>query len=681
MPRSLLGTGASPQARSSGTSPQRYSPVDDYYSSSDSDVDESTPFARHGSGGRYQQQPDEDEALFPKVAPGADAWTTFRTRLRYYIPVLRWLPHYSMDGFGHDFVAGLTVACLIVPQSLSYATALARLEPIHGLYAAFIPGIIYAIFGTSRQLSVGPEALVSMLVGTTIAQHQGDSKDPMAGLAIGCLITLFVGLFTFLLGLLRLGFLDSVLSRALLRGFITAVAVVIIIEQSITLFGLKVIAGEAGIGEESSTVDKFIFICKHIADIHILTALVSISSIAFLLAASNYKKRSKVGFIQFVPEILLCVVIFTVLTAVCRWDKDGLSILGEMKAGRIQLPSIPRTPDGVSLRSLIGISVLISIIGFVETIVITKQYATKHNYSVSPNRELVAMGVANIFGGLFQAIPAFGSMARSKINDKAGARTQLAGLITALFVLVAILFLLPFFYYLPKAVLASIICVAALSLLSEFPHEFKLMWKIQAWSDLSLLLLTFIATITVSVEVGTMIAIALSFLLVIKTSTYPRITIMGRLRGTRDKFRPIKDYPGIAEHIDGVLVVKVEESLYFANTGQLKDRLHRLEVFGDMSVHPSEEARLNPVSHVIFDVENMPSLDASAVQILLEIVDAYHARNISVYFVKLRDDSRELFIKSGLMAKAGGSSHFFRRVGEAMNSVEAQPNPQRSNAV
>ncbi|KAG0059374.1 hypothetical protein BGZ89_000464 [Linnemannia elongata] len=514
-----------------------------------------------------------------------------------------------------------------------------------------------------------------MLVGSAIAQQQHaiGSSDPKTALAIGCIITLFVGLFTFFLGFVRLGFLDSVLSRALLRGFITAVAVVVIIEQSITLFGLRELAEHFGIGEQSSTVEKVAFIFENFGDIHILTTIVSFSSIAFLLSFGSLKKRlTKVPFLAFIPEILLCVILYTVLTGIFRWDKDGLAILAPADAGGIQLPSIPSAPEGVPVRSLFGTAVLISIIGFVESIVITKQYATKHNYSVSPNRELVAMGVANIFGGLFQAIPAFGSLSRSKINDKAGARTQLAGFITALIVLLSIFFLLPYFYYLPKAVLAGIICVAALSLLSETPHDVKFMWQIQAWFDLGLLLLTFFATITVSVEAGTLIAIALSFLLVIKTSTYPRITIMGRMPGAKGKFRPIKDYPGIAEHIDGVLIVKVEEGLYFANTGQLKDRLHRLEVFGDMSVHPSEEARLSPVDHVIFDVENMPSLDASAAQILLEIVDAYHARDIKVYFVKLRENSRELFEKSGLLERAGGERHFFRRTADAMDHIERE---------
>ncbi|KAF9202806.1 hypothetical protein BGZ49_007072 [Haplosporangium sp. Z 27] len=653
-----------------GQASHRYSPVN--VDSSDSDGDDvHTPFVRRG---RVYGQPEEDEEILA-VSPGAGMWTTFKTRLRYYVPVTRWLPHYSMDGFGHDFIAGLTVSCLIIPQSLSYATALAHLDPIHGLYASFVPGVLYAIFGTSRQLSVGPEALVSMLVGTAISQqqHASGNTDPKTALAISCFITLFVGLFTFFLGFVRLGFLDSVLSRALLRGFVTAVAVVVIIEQSISLFGLKALAEEFGIGEQSSTVEKLLFIIEHFNRIHILTTVVSFSSIIFLLSFGSLKKRlTKLSFLQFIPEILLCVILYTVLTALFRWDKDGLEILGANKAEGFLLPSIPAVPEGVSIRALFGTSVLISIIGFVESIVISKQYATKHNYSVSPNRELVAMGAANIFGGLFQAIPAFGSLSRSKINDKAGARTQLAGLITALFVLLAIFFLLPYFFYLPKAVLAGVICVAALSLLSEAPHDLKFMWQIQAWSDLGLLLLTFITTISISIEAGTLIAIGLSFLLVIKTSTYPRITIMGRMPGTRGKFRPIKDYPGIAEHIDGVLIIKVEEALYFANTGQIKDRLHRLEVFGDMSVHPSEEARLNPISHVIFDVENMPSLDASAAQILLEIVEAYHARDIQVYFVKLRENSRELFIKSEILERSGGEAHLFRRTADAMDFIERE---------
>ncbi|KAG0005010.1 hypothetical protein BGZ65_012170 [Modicella reniformis] len=479
-----------------------------------------------------------------------------------------------MDGFGHDLMAGLTVACLIVPQSLSYATALAHLDPVHGLYSAFVPGVLYAIFGTSRQLSVGPEALVSMLVGTAIAQQSGGNTDPKAALAIGCFITLFVGLITFFLGFVRLGFLDSVLSRALLRGFITAVAAVVIIEQSITLFGLRDLAEEIGIGEQSSTVEKMVFIVHNMEHVHYLTTIVSFSSITFLLTFGSVKKRlTKMPWLQFIPEILLCVILYTILTSIFRWDKDGLAILGPTKAAGVPFPSIPATPEGVSLRALFGTSALISVIGFVESIVITKQYATKYNYSASPNRELVALSVANIVGGFFQAIPAFGSMARSKINDKAGARTQLAGLITALIVLLAIFFLLPYFFYLPKAVLAGIICVAALSLLSEAPHDLKFIWQIQAWFDLGLLSLTFVTTMVVSVEAGTLIAIALSFF---------------------------------------------------------------------------------------------------AAQILREIVEAYHARNIKVYFVKLRENSRELFVKSELLDRAGGESHLFRRTADAMDYIERE---------
>jgi MFS superfamily sulfate permease-like transporter len=154
---------------------------------------------------------------------------------------------------------------------------------------------------------------------------------------------------------------------------------------------------------------------------------------------------------------------------------------------------------------------------------------------------------------------------------------------------------------------------------------------------------------------------------VVKHSTYPRITLLGRI-GDTDKFKPIKDFPGQAEHIEGLLVVRIAEPLYFANTGQLKDRLRRLEEFGDMDVHPSESARMSPIDNVIFDIETMEDIDASAVQILLEIIEAYHNRGVNVFFVKLRENQKKLFERAGIIDKVG-DDHFFKRIPDALEYI------------
>ncbi|KAH8550469.1 sulfate transporter family-domain-containing protein [Umbelopsis sp. PMI_123] len=612
-------------------------------------------------------------SIRPRDEAPKDFWTTFRTRAKYYFPVLQWMPTYSFNLFTGDLLAGLTLSCLMIPQALSYATALCKLEAVHGLYAIAFPAITYALFGMSRQLSMGPEASLSMLVGSAIAaqQHLEEDDDPMkSALAISCLLTLFVGIFTFLLGIFRLGFLDSLMSRALLRGFITAVAIVVMVQQSITLLGLVELSEDWGISEASSTIDRLVFLAENITQIHVLTATVSAVACLVLFGARVIKaKFPSIRWLQLLPEVLLVVVASIILTGIWRWDLQGLQVLGDIKASGIPLPSIPDIPHRKHFKDVALTAGLISMIGFVESIVISKTFSSKHNYTVSANRELVAMGAANIMGGLFQGIPAFGSVARSKINDRAGARTQMAGLITGIIALLAILFLLPYLYYLPKAVLSSVIFIAVLYILFEAPEDIQFMLKIGAWRDITLFCLTFLATVVISLEFGTLLAVALSLLLTVKETSYPRITIMGRVKGTHNKFRPIKDGPDFIEHIEDVLIVRIEEPLFFANTGQLKDRLRRLEVFGDMSIHPSESPRLRDRSFIIFDVSNMPEIDASAVQILYEIVASYRNRAVEVYFVKLRDNALELFIRSGLLEFVG-RDHTFKKVSEAIAAVE-----------
>ncbi|CAG8441563.1 13523_t:CDS:2 [Ambispora gerdemannii] len=599
-----------------------------------------------------------------------DNWTIFKTRAKYYIPVLSWLPSYSLNTFWNDFLAGLTVTAILLPAGLSYSV-LAKVPPVHGLYSIVIPGVVYSFLGTSRQLSIGPEALVAMLVGSSVASQQKyiPNDDTVAPVMLASLVTMFVGILTLLLGLIRLGFLDSILSRPLLRGFITAVAFVIIIEQLIAMLGLTETAYLNGITHATSTYDKLIFIIQNLEEMHRLTALVSLGSLIFLLASRLFKSKASSQYpsAQFVPEILICVVIFTIMCKYFDWESGKLAILGGIKGSGFPKFSIPKMPTVPQFKDCFESAVLISIVGFVESIVVTKTYATKHNYAVSPNRELVALGAANLIGSCFQCFVAYGGMARSKINDRAGAKTQFSGLVTALFVLFCLFFLLPCFYYLPQAVLGAIVCVAALSLLSETPHDLKFMYEIKAWNDMALLMLTFFVTIFVSIEYGTLISIALSLVLVVKHSTYPRITILGRV-GRSNRFKRIKNFPHQAAHIEGVLVVKIEEPLYFANTGQLKDRLRRLEEFGDMSVHPSEEARMSPVKNVIFDIETMEDLDASAAFILFEIIEAYQRRNVNVFFVKLHENQRKLFERANLIEKVR-EDHFFWRIADALEYI------------
>lgn len=593
----------------------------------------------------------------PSPKSNLPQWKVKVDWLRYYVPVTRWLPHYSWSLFIGDAIAGLTVACLLIPGSMSYAANLAHIEPVHGLYAAAIPGITYFLLGTCKQLSVGGEAALSLLVGKTIAAQahyaQGSIEYEQEAVIVCSIITALVGVFLFVFGLARLGFLDSILSKALLRGFITAVAGVILIEQLLPMLGLSAL--EARYGDiDDTAVDKLVFVLSNLKNTHVLTATLSISAVAILLIVKNIKKRlvKRYPVVQFIPEILIVVVGYTILTDVLNLDERGVSILGAVKSGHLEF-RVPFTIGWSHVRDSIPTAITISVIGYVESIVAAKENSSRFNYSISPNRELVALGAANLVGSFFQTLPAFGAITRSKLNANFGARTQMAGLMTSLFVLISIFFLLPSFYYLPRCILASIIMVVAFGLLAELPADFKFMVRIGAWRDLALAFVTFLLTVFESVSVGTFVMVGLSLLLVVHQSATPRIQILGRIVGTNEFANIGDDEDGCLETYHGVFIVRVREPLTFANTGHLKERLRKLELYGPGKAHPSAPARNEEAHVVIFDMTDVESIDASAVQILGEITKLYKDRDVDCYFCQVRPEQRDLFEKAGILDTIG----------------------------
>ncbi|KIJ65942.1 hypothetical protein HYDPIDRAFT_110053 [Hydnomerulius pinastri MD-312] len=597
----------------------------------------------------------------------------FARRVQYYVPSTAWIPAYSFSLLGGDVLAGVSLAAMLIPQSVSYGTSLAKIGPTAGLFAASIPPIMYSLLGTSRQLNVAAEAALSLLVGQSVTEFRHtypDAPPTQLGIAVATAIGVQVGLFASILGFLRLGFLDVVLSRALLRGFVTAVALVITVEQLIPMFGLVTLENQL---QPESSLDKMLFLVEYVwTHSHKLTTLVSFGVLLSLIVFRTFKGCFKnTWWIYRLPEVLIVVVLSTVISKEFRWDQDGVEILGAVPITTgstfFKFPLGKHTYP--LLRGTTSTAILITIIGFLDSIVAAKQNGDRFGYSISPNRELVALGAANLAGSFVPGtLPAFGSIVRSRINGDVGARSQMASLVCAGIILLATFFLLPTLYFLPKCALAAIICLFVMSLFAEVPHDLVYYYKIGAWTDLALMLITFLSVIW-NVELGIVVSLIISLLLVIRRSSKARMTILGRIPGT-DQWRPVTDNPE-AEVVPGALIVRIRESLDFANTAQLKERLRRLELYGAEPAHPSEEPRRQPASVLVFHMADVESCDASAVQIIHELLEMYKNRGVTLFVTHLRPSIRETFENAGI-DKMLGPDAFYDTLGEAMARVEGR---------
>lgn len=368
-----------------------------------------------------------------------------------------------------------------------------------------------------------------------------------------------------------------------------------------------------------------------------------------------------------------------------EWDKQGLSVLGNVNSEGTQLFAV-HFPFDFShmkhLESALSTSFIIALQGFFESSVAAKSLGTGpadglQNMSLSANRELVSLGVANVIGGTFMALPAFGGYGRSKVNASAGGKTPMSSIFLSLITLLCVLFLMPAFYYIPKGVLSAMISVVAYSLIEEAPHDLKFFWRIGGWSELFLVFLVTVATIFYSLPLGIACGIGFSLLKVIKHATRPRIQILGRVPGTEDQFENAEADPDRLEFIAGCLIVKIPEPLTFANTGDLRNRLRRLEDYGTVSAHPAlpRVRREEHNKNIIFDVHGVTGLDGAGAQVLYEILKSYRDKDVRLFFCRVpnaRSNMWRMFERAGIVEVCGGPHHFVESVQQALHLSELE---------
>ncbi|KOS22396.1 putative sulfate transporter [Escovopsis weberi] len=605
--------------------------------------------------------------------------------LAYYVPCLTWIRRYKLSYLQGDFIAAVTMSSFYLPMVLSLASNLAHVPPINGLYGFVFSPFIYALFGSCPQMVIGPEAAGSLMVGTVVKSIiDSDGDDPemndLLHAQICGVTTGIAGAMVLIAGLARLGFLDSVLSRPFLRGFISAIGFVIAVDQLIPELGLDKLAAQDG-ASHGSSVDKIMFIADHVKDAHRLTFTIAGTSFLIIMVFRELKKRldKRYPAVVFIPDRLAVVVASAFLCWSLDWESKGVGILGAVKpasAGLFHFRWPLQLANMTHIRAAMSTGFLIALLGFFESSVAAKSIGRSSipGIELSANREMIALGLANVVGGSFMSLPAFGGYGRSKVNKTTGAKTPMSSVFLSAISLLSIMYLLPYFYYIPKPVLSAMISVVAWSLIEEAPHDIHFFLRIRGWTELSLMAIIVVATIFYSLTLGMALGVGISLLMVIKHSTRPRIQILGRVPGTH-RFENAEAGPNI-EFIEGCLIVKIPEPLTFANTGELKARLRRLEYYGTPNAHPalprirSQESNRN----IIFDIHGMLSIDGSGVQVLEEIVRDYRERGVRVIFSRgptSRDHPVWLLMeRSGIVELCGGDMHFVDDVEQALRLTE-----------
>ncbi|MFT5647658.1 MAG: SulP family sulfate permease [Aureispira sp.] len=514
--------------------------------------------------------------------------------IKSILPILDWLPNYNKQHFKGDLNAGITVGIMLIPQGMAYAM-LAGLPPIYGLYAAIIPQLIYAIFGTSRQLGVGPVAMDSLLVAVTVSQFAQVESTQYINFAI--LLALMVGGIQLLMGFLRLGVLVNFLSHPVISGFTSAAAIIIGVSQLKYLMGVDLERGQF-------LHDILWSALQNLGEINPYTLAIGLSGMLIIIIAKKFTPS--------IPAPLIVVIAGILVVWGFGLDQFGVSIVQEIPKG-LPTPQVPSMVFNLdSIQKLLPSALTIALIAFMEAIAVSKAIQARHNdYKIDPNQELIALGMANAVGSFFQSFPGTGGFSRSAVNDQSGAKTNLAAIISASFVILTLLFLTPLFYYLPKAVLASIIMVAVFKLISV--QDATNLWKKGHKRDFFILVATFIATLTIGIQKGILAGVLLSILGTLYDTLYPNIIL-------NDVFLKIPK---------NALIVRFEEQLYFANSNYFKDKM---EALLEQEITSKKD---NSINYVIIDGTHIHKIDSTGEKALDSMVELYQESEIPLVLVGL----------------------------------------------
>jgi sulfate permease, SulP family len=545
-------------------------------------------------------------------AEGSDPvnWTD---HVRSALPILRWLPSYQATWVQSDFIAGVTLAAYAVPVSLAYAK-LAGLPPQAGLYCYLLGGLAYAVFGTSKQLAIGPTSAISMLIGSTLGTLATADVARQAHLAMG--VAILAGGLGLIAWVLRLGNVINFISETVLSGFKVGAGLVIASTQLPKLFGVASVGGNFFV--------RCIDLVRHVGETDLRTLTLGAAALALLVLGELLLPER--------PVALFVVVISIVFISLVPTAAEGVKTVGVIPRG---LPS-PGWPgvDWSEVDTLLPLAMACFLLSYVESISVVRTFALKHRYPVNPDQELLALGAANLVAGMGQGYPLAGGMSQSAVNEKGGAKTPLALVFASVCIGLVLLFLTGVMRNLPEPVLAAIVLMAVKGLIN--PSELRHLSHVSKM-EFRLAMLAAVGVLMFGILKGVLLAAVFSILVLLKRASRPRIATLGQISGT-DRFADCARYPD-CEQVPRVLVLRIESGLFYFNAENV-----RLEILN--------RARLDPsVRLLVIDLSTSPNIDLAGSRMFADLHQELAHDSVSLKLAEVHGAVRDLLLAEKLNSK------------------------------
>ncbi|KAL1539735.1 Sulfate transporter 3.1 [Salvia divinorum] len=558
--------------------------------------------------------------------------------LQYVFPIIGWGRHYTLEFFKADLIAGITIASLAIPQGISYAK-LANLPPILGLYSSFVPPLIYAVMGSSRDLAVGTVAVASLLTASMLGDVVDAQRDPQLYVHLAFTTTFFAGLFETAMGIFRLGFIVDFLSHATIVGFMAGAATVVIMQQ------LKGVLGLEHFTHKTDVIDVLHSIFTQTHQWRWESALLGFVFLFYLLISRYFsKKRANLFWISAMAP-LTSVILGSLLVYVTHAEKHGVQVIGHLKKGINPASFMDLNFDSRYLPIAIKTGIITGIISMAEGMAVGRSFAMFKNYHIDGNKEMIAFGMMNIVGSCTSCYLTTGPFSRSAVNFNAGCKTAVSNIVMATAVMATLLFLTPLFHYTPLVVLAAIIVAAMLGLI-DYEAAMHL-WHVDKF-DFLVCMAAYAGVVFGSIQIGLVLAIGLSVLRVLLFVARPRTLILGKLPHS-EVYRNVHHYQQ-AQTVPGILILEIDAPIYFANSNYLRERISRWIDEEEERIKSCGDIRLQ---HVVLDMSAVGNIDTSGISMMDEVKKIIDRRGLKLVLVNPVAEVMKKLNKSKILESLG----------------------------